>query len=341
MADDPPLVHPVRGARAVTRWWAGGHGVAGSALGAAVTPLELLYRAVLAVRNQAFEAEVLRVHRVAVPVVSVGNLAVGGAGKTPVAAWLVDQLIARGHVPALLHGGYAHDEPALHRAWHPGLLVFAERDRVAAAHRAIAAGASVLILDDGFQHRRLARDVDLLLVAAENWRKPRRLLPRGPWREPAAAAKRATLIVVTRKVAPESRAAGVATELERLGGRPVARIALLPAGWRNAAGGDGRPAGEAMAVAAVADPELFAASAQSAGATVAELHAYPDHFRYSARDAAAITRAARGRPILTTEKDWIKLASLLDDTQVWLLQQRVVVEDGAALIRSALDGLAA
>jgi tetraacyldisaccharide 4'-kinase len=324
----------------VARWWADECGAGGRRLRTLLAPAEAAYRSAIWVRNLAYDAGVLRVTKLSVPVISVGNLSIGGSGKTPVAAWIVDELIRRGHRPALLHGGYAHDEPELHRRWHPEVLVIAQRDRIAAGRRAMAEGATVLVLDDGFQHRRLARNADLVLIAAEAWTPRPLLLPRGPWRERLGAARRATLLAVTRKVADVATARAVADAVsKRTGGMTVVGLALVPDGWRRASGRTGEPSGTAIAVAGVAQPALFVANARAVGAEVGELLAYPDHHAYTAEDGERIRRAARGRPILTTEKDWVKLAGLLDGHQVWLLVQRVEVDWGEDALFATLDVL--
>jgi tetraacyldisaccharide-1-P 4'-kinase len=222
---------------AARRLWAGEMGVRGSALGAALAPAAAAYRLGVAARNRAYDAGLLPAWHAGIPVVSVGNIAVGGTGKTPFAHWLAVQLRARGRTPAILHGGYAADEPALHRRWAADIAVVVGRDRVHGAQQARAGGADVLVLDDGFQHRRLHRDLDIVLVAAERWQgASARLLPRGPWREPVTALRRATLVVVTRKTATEQAAqqvaADVAAVLGRADGPSVLRVHLRAGEWR-------------------------------------------------------------------------------------------------------------
>lgn len=324
----------------VARWWAGGYGVQGGLLRLLTLPLEGAYRAAIGARNRAYDAGLVQVVRLPLPVVSVGNLAVGGAGKTPVAAWIATELVARGHRPAVLHGGYGADEPELHRRWNPEIPVHVGRDRARSGRGAAAEGATALVLDDAFQHRRVGRDVDLVLVAAESWTPAARLLPRGPWREGPRALGRATHVAVTRKTASAEVAAAVARRLAAYTDVPVATLALRPAGWRNADGIAAQPPSEpALAVAAIAQPELFRVSARIAGADVGDLIAFPDHHRYDAADARRVVAAAAGRPILTTEKDWVKLRGLLRDVRVWMLLQRVELEEGGEALRAALDGL--
>lgn len=313
------------------------------AWGWCLAPAELIYRVALALRTRLHASGWPEAARAAVPVVSVGNLVVGGTGKTPVARWVVEQLLSRGARPAVLHGGYGGDEPELHRAWYPEVPVLVGRDRVAAAEKAAAGGATVLVLDDGFQHLRLARDLDLVLVTAEGWCRSPHLLPRGPWREPVSALARAQVVAVTRKVAPPEASQQVAREVRELApAADVVRLELRAAGWRRAlegSGGQETPRGEVVGVAGVARPDLFLAQARQSGAQVAEMLALPDHYHYDARAAGRIRRASGGRPVVTTAKDAIKLRELLPDVQLWVLEQSVVVESGESQLASRLDAL--
>ena len=322
----------------VTRWWAGQLGSAGAFLDVVAAPLEWAYRGAVAARNTAYEHGLLEAHAVGVPVISVGNLSVGGSGKTPVSGWLISELQRRGRRPALLHGAYAPDEPELHRRWAPGVPVLENRDRLAAAARAVAEGADVLVLDDAFQHRRIARDLDLLLVACESWGRRIRLLPRGGWREPPGSARRASLIAVTRRRAPAELAERAAAELARLApGVRVIRLHLRPAGWRHQGDAAPPPGQPALAVAAVADPGSFLDNARSAGAVLHDQRWWRDHHRYHAADAALILARAGTAPIVTTEKDWVKLERLLPADRVWVLRQEVAVESGHAELAAALE----
>ncbi|MGH7552880.1 MAG: tetraacyldisaccharide 4'-kinase [Longimicrobiales bacterium] len=324
------------------RLWNGEGGSTLEGLRLALAPFEAVYRLTVAARNRAYDAGLLRTVRVDARVLSVGNLSVGGTGKTPVAAWLAAELVERGQRPAILHGGYATDEPDLHRVWNPNVPVIVGRDRVAGGMRAIAGGSTVLVLDDGFQHRRLERDLDLVLIAAESWTPAPKLLPRGPWRERPDALRRATLIAITRKTADAARTANVVRSVRAFSARaPIVTLAIRPAGWRRADGREGKPPGEVVAVAGIAAPAPFVANAREAGAHVSGVITYSDHHAYDARDGDSIASAAQGRAIVTTEKDWMKLAGRLDDTQVWLLRQRVDVEAGEHALGEAIETLLA
>src|SRR5436309_1283897 len=133
----------------------------------ALAPPAWLYSSIVRVRGALFDRDVLHAHRSAVPVLSIGNLSVGGTGKTPLAAWAAARLRAAGARPAVLLRGYGGDEPLVHAVLNPEVPVIVDPDRVAAARKALDAGADCAILDDGFQHRRLARIADWVLVSAE------------------------------------------------------------------------------------------------------------------------------------------------------------------------------
>ena len=167
----------------VLGWWAGEGGTMGGLLRFAAIPLELGYRLATGVWGRMYDGGVLPLQRAPVPVISVGNLTVGGSGKTPLACWLMRGLRDRGEKPALVARGYGEDEILLHKRWNPDIPIIAEEDRAYGAWKAARKGATVVVLDDGFQHRRLARELDIVLVAASTPRIAR-LLPRGPFREP-------------------------------------------------------------------------------------------------------------------------------------------------------------
>jgi tetraacyldisaccharide 4'-kinase len=321
------------GARLVDRAWRGESRPLQNALAVPAA----LFRLAATAYHTAYDRGWLRSYVAPLPVVSIGNLTVGGTGKTPFARWVVLQLLERGARPAILHGGYANDEPALLRAWFPDLAVLVGKDRLKGIRQAAAAGATVAVLDDGFQHRRVRRDLDLVLVAAEDWDQPHHPLPRGRWREPPAALRRASIAVLTRKTLSAERAAEVAVELGRYG-RPLVRAALCPAGWLDLAGGvQAPPRDEVVAVAGVGRPDLFFQNAAQAGARLSGCMAFRDHHVYDDADLAAIREAAGERGVVTTAKDAPKLATLAQTTRLWILDQRVEIEAGTETLSKALD----
>lgn len=294
----------------------------------ALSGLEMLYRSGVKVRNAAFDVGIRRAQHASVPVISIGNIVAGGAGKTPLTRWIVDDLMSRGRKVAVLHGGYGSDEPALHRRWQPATIVIEERNRVQAAAAAFEQGADVIVLDDAFQHRRLARDLDIVLLPVET--QSSHLLPKGPLREPESALQRADLVIVTRKTATAEEAQRLAARIHDQYQKPVAVAAILPAEPIHVTG-------EAMVVAAIARPDLLLRQLQDEGVKVVGVIAYPDHHDYTIRDAAYIRRATRGLPILTTEKDAIKLVSVFDASELLVLKQKVVIEEGSERLRAMLE----
>lgn len=315
---------------------AGGGGAAGAVARTAMIPASWLFGAAAAGHHALYDRGLRPVERVPVPVFSVGNLRVGGSGKTPFAAWLVERLLERGRRPGLLHGGYADDEPALHRLWHPDVPVFVGRERAVSARRAAEAGCDALVLDDAFQHRRLHRDADIVLLAAEHAQEKPRPLPAGPWREPLRALGRADLLVITRKTADADAAAALGDRLGREHGVPWAAVHLRPGPLQALARPEGAT-GEVLAVAALADPEPFFRNLEGQGVRLAGVLRFPDHHVYSAADVVRIRAAAAGRPVATTAKDAVKLGALMRGDELLVLEQSVVVERGARELDSLLD----
>jgi tetraacyldisaccharide 4'-kinase len=319
-------------------------GAAGAVLSAVAAPLEWVYAAEVRRRDLRYRATPgARVEGLGV--VSVGNLAVGGTGKTPVAAWAVRLLAEAGAHPVLLSRGYGEDEILLHRRWSPTVPVHASADRLAAAQTAREEGADVAVLDDGFQHRRLARDVDVVLLAAED-AFPGRMLPRGPYREPAAALARAHAVVVTRRNAPAAAATALAREIyRRHPAVPVAVLSLLPGDWSTLAGEPAdAPEGAVLAAAGVARPETFrrqVAEATGYGVSDVELVAFPDHHAFTAADARALRRRAGTRTLVVTEKDAVKLEAQADALgSVRVLGVRLKWEAGEDEVRTLVAALA-
>lgn len=329
--------------RFAREWWSGRIGPAGTLLSIVTLPLTWGWWSVTWLRNRKYQRiGGARVERVTV--LSVGNLAVGGTGKTPIASWLVAHLTARGLRPALVSRGYGRDELLLHRKWQPDVLLVADKDRVAAVRRAHEQGATTVVLDDGFQHRRLERQVDIVLIAVED-PFPGRLLPRGPYREPAQALGRAQVVVLTRKTASleearerERAVLAVAPQVVTCGAR------LAPDGWSDLGGREVElDARAVLAVAGIAHPEAFGCLVTELTGASVELMAFPDHHEYSTPDVDRIQAKAGGRAIAVTEKDAVKLASFQDRLDfVHVLSLEVRWDWGrealAELIEAALPG---
>jgi len=251
--------------------------------------------------------------RLPLPTIAVGNLSVGGTGKTPLAAWIAGYCLGRGRRPAILLRGYGGDEPLVHARLVPQAIVVADPDRVAGAAVARAQGAGVLVLDDAYQLLDVARDVNIVVVSAESAVGSPWPLPAGPWRERWDALLRADVIVVTRKRATAAAAGALADALaRRRPGAPVctAWLALdhlegMETGRRCDAGTlAGR---RIVAAAGIADPASFSEQLAAAGATV-QLVAYQDHHPFSPGDVRRLAQAAAGGDyVVVTEKDAVKL----------------------------------
>jgi tetraacyldisaccharide 4'-kinase len=334
--------------RAAERVWRG-DGLGSRIARSALAPAEALYATAVAARGALYDRGLRATHPLALPALSVGNVTVGGTGKTPVAAWMAGQLRARGARPAIVLRGYGGDEPLVHRALNPGLLVIVHADRVAGAEAARAAGADVVVLDDAFQHRRARRLVDLVLVSADHWDGRVRLLPAGPWREPLSALRRASQLLVTRKAVSAAVADEVAAALGRVAPEvPVATVHLEADALRAAQGEAERPlasvAGERLlAVSAIGDPDAFRAQLEGAGASV-DAVAFADHHAYTAAEAARLAaRAAHADRVVCTLKDAVKLGPLWPRaaTPLWYVSQRLSVERGAREVERAVDTLLA
>jgi tetraacyldisaccharide 4'-kinase len=317
----------------VDRIWFGDDAVA--AAGRAVLwPLSVAYSGVMRLRGRLYDAGVLPSEEPVLPAISVGNLTVGGTGKTPIAAWLAGELSAQAH-PAIVLRGYGGDEIEVHRRLNPGVPIIANPDRAEGVAAAKQAGADVVVLDDAFQHRRVARQADILVLSAEQMLRPRRLLPAGPWREPVSALRRADLVVVTRKSADAGRAAGaLALARQAAPEKPLAVVHLAPRALASTTDGeiaslDRVRGANVLAIAAIGEPTLFARQLEALGARVT-VAAFRDHHAFTDADVAALARQAGNGLALCTLKDAVKLADRWPGpSRLWYVSQQLVVDQGA------------
>ena len=309
---------------------------------AALWPLERLYALSMRARGSMYDASVLRASGAALPTLSVGNLTVGGTGKTPVAAWLARRL-AGGARPAIVLRGYGGDEVAVHRALNPGIPVIAMPNRAAGVRLAQERGCDVVVLDDAFQHRRLVPTQSVLLVSAEQLERPRRLLPAGPWREPLTCARRADIAVITRKSASSMGADESVGALRRAAPAvPIAVVHLAPHALVSATDERTLPLSElrgkdVVAIAAIGEPDLFARQLDQLGARV-HLVKFRDHYSFTNDDVRTLALNVRADAFaVCTLKDAVKLGHRwLGNSRLWYVSQRLVVEQGAEHIDRVL-----
>src|SRR5882762_228107 len=272
-------------------------------------PLAGAYWAVMKLRAARGRADAVRLP---LPTIAVGNLSLGGTGKTPLAAWIAAYCVTRGRTPGILLRGYGGDEPLVHRRLVPQAVVVANPDRVAGAVAARAQGAHVLVLDDAYQLLGVGRDLNIAVVSAESAAASPWPLPAGPWREGRDALRRADLIVVTRKAASAEAAAALAERLGRVGRTPLCLASLAVSHLEGMRSGGRQElavlAGRrVVAAAGIADPESFAQQLGTAGASV-QLVAYQDHHAYRPADLERLVQAAAGGDyVVVTEKDAVKL----------------------------------
>ena len=336
--------------RLIERLWRGDDALSRLAR-VVLAPLAGAFRVATAARGWMYDHSILRVARSAIPVVSIGNLSVGGTGKTPFAAWIASELARRGGQPAVVLRGYGGDEPLVHARLNPGIPVLIEPRRAEGVRRAVELGASVAILDDAFQHRSAARAADVALVAAEQWQRSVRLLPAGPWREPLSALRRASLAVITRKTADDSAVDSLASAIRNAApGIPQAVVRFSLGEFRSAARDavvDSQPLSvlqhrPVTAIAGIADSGAFFRQLSDKGAIVTG-HRFPDHHRFSASDIAHILDdlPPGDTLVVCTLKDAVKLASMwpASGPSLWYVSQALEVESGGEAIEKLLSDL--
>ncbi|MCC6319569.1 MAG: tetraacyldisaccharide 4'-kinase [Gemmatimonadaceae bacterium] len=309
-----------------------------------LAPAEWAFRAAVAARNVAYDRGVAPTHASELPAVSIGNVTVGGTGKTPVAAWVAAHLRASGASPAVVLRGYGGDEADVHAVLNPAIPVIVNPDRVAATRDARSRGCDVAVLDDAFQHRRAHRDLDVVLVSADvPW--PTHCLPAGPLREPWSAMRRADLVVVTRKAAPVEVARDRAERARRAGATTIVQASLALGPLRSVTAGDAAPIDlvsmgdrRLLAIAGVANPGAFFDQLHAAGARVVGAP-FPDHHTFSDADVKdLIRRAGHADLVVCTLKDAVKLRQHWPRSgpTLWYVSQRLELADGEEVMAGAL-----
>ena len=339
---------------------------------AAFLPVSFLWGAVSKSRNLLYDRGIARVQRLSVPVVSIGNITAGGTGKTPLTIHLARILLAAGERPLVLSRGYrsggsgtrvvsdgtcvvlgpaeAGDEPVLIARSVKGLPVVVDPDRLRGGRMAVVRfGPSVILLDDGYQHRRLARDLDIVLLNALDPFGRYAMLPSGLLREPFRGLARADLFVLTH--APdEEPLETLHAVVRRFNARaPLLRArhraeGLLPLPQAGAQASGPEPLGRihgarVYAFCAIGNPEGFRETLLAAGAHIAGFETFRDHHPVTAADAARLVRAASRAEadlIVTTEKDAVRLPALDTGPPAYALRIRMEITPEAELTERVL-----
>jgi tetraacyldisaccharide 4'-kinase len=299
--------------------------------------LSIPYSAVMQLRSLGYKAGFFSTHRLPKPVISIGNITVGGTGKTPIVALIARHCLESGKRVAVLTRGYgglsegktgivsdgrnilmtsaeAGDEPFMLAEKIPGLMVVVGADRYKAGLYAVEhLDPDIFILDDGFQHMRLHRDLNILLLDNSRPFGNGRVLPAGLLREPRSAAKRADFIICTR--------CGESDPSDHFPGVPFCGATHELAGVVSRVGGQAEPllnlfSLQGVAFAGVAEPASFFSMLDEAGLNISVKLSFPDHCRYGGEEIAEILEACgsvRGEYLITTEKDLVKLSPFLQE----------------------------
>jgi tetraacyldisaccharide 4'-kinase len=315
----------------------------------ALLPLSWLFASLAAVRRMLYRAGMLESVRISKPVVVVGNITVGGTGKTPLVIWLARALRNRGHVPGIVtrgYGGTARTWPcdvsgdsdaaivgdeAVLLAIATGELVVADFDRARAAQRAVERGASVVIADDGLQHYRLARDAEIAVIDASRGFGNGHRLPAGPLRESVRRLAATDAVVFNMRGSSSESVARLGHPLEM---KMRTRVTFA----RSLTTGEQRPlrafaGAKVHAVAGIGHPEAFFDSLRAHGLSL-ETRALPDHARIAAADLSFGDDA----PIFMTDKDAVKCRGLAD-ARCWAVPLEIELDDADALVDAILRKL--
>ena len=322
-----------------------GEGAVLDATRSLLAPLSLAYRTGIAGRNALYDAGVLKSVAPAIPAVSIGNLSVGGTGKTPVSSWIAGRLLDRGGHPAIVLRGYGDDERLVHKRLQPDVPVIASPDRARGIARAFAEGADIAVMDDAFQHRRVRRMADIVLISADQWTGRRLLLPAGPWREPLSALNRATLIIVTRKAVSDQASDSTCSAIHEV--VPHLPIVILSLRLENLVRDDGSIKTsvselrdtKVLAIAAIADTRAFVKQLEDAGASV-RAALYPDHHPFDRAEAERLAKSlVPNERAICTLKDAVKLAPLWPRaaSPLWYVSQRVIPAAGVEHLEALFD----
>ena len=329
-------------------------GVPAAILRAALHGLSLPYSAAVRARNAAYDTRIKRSHTPPVPVISVGNITAGGTGKTPVVAYLSRWFSERQIRVVLLSRGYRslngeeNDEKRVLDRLCPGVPHIQHRDRVASAARAInECDARLLILDDGFQHRRLARTLDIVLIDVSCPFGYGSLLPRGLLREPVSSLRRADLVVLTRVgQCDELALKSLRDTITRVRHNDrIVETCFAPAGLVNASrqttGLDDMRERRIAAFCGIGNPQAFQQTLASARLELVAFHAFPDHHHYGEADLdQLVDMSARSGAdaLVTTLKDLVKINhDRLGDYSLWAAGIETQIVSGDVYLQDELD----
>ncbi|MEO1983411.1 MAG: tetraacyldisaccharide 4'-kinase [Fuerstiella sp.] len=304
-----------------------GRGILPGIFRSVLRALSAPYALFMSLRNAAFNVGFMNSTAVSVPVIAIGNLTTGGTGKTPIVATVVKALQEQGLRPGIVSRGYRadntgeNDEKRVLELLCPNVPHEQNPNRVTASEKLIASeGVDVIVLDDAFQHRRIARDLNIVLIDATNPFGYGYLLPRGLLREPVSSLNRADMVLITRSAnVTEDALQEIEATVRRHNAKLVDhtyRVSFRPSGLIAGSGEDARTtdvvANQPVTVmTAIGNPEAFVATCRQIEANIAATRFFPDHHHYTQDDLEEVQELAKtaGTPlILTTLKDLVKIA---------------------------------
>lgn len=337
-----------------------------------LSPLSSIFRAASDARRKLYEKGIFKSHDLGVPVVSVGNLTVGGTGKTPLVALVAKELAQNGHRVCVLTRGYKRADPNQRVLVSDGKRILADAEKsgdepfelankllriaaVVADKKRVEAGvwarqnlgATAFVLDDGFQHLRLKRKLDIVTIDATNPFGNEKLLPAGILREPPESLKRAGLIVVTRadlneniedlknkirKYNPDSPLLLAKTKINGL--KPLTEFLKFPTQNTNLQNVAPRNDQSALAFCALGNPAAFFADLNKENFNLKATKAFADHYAYTQADVEVIERKAKengAKILLTTAKDAVKLNDLKFNTPCFVVEIELETDDQKTL----------
>jgi len=335
--------------------------------GILTSPVSLIYGTAITIRNILYNTSILKIHSVDTPVISVGNISVGGTGKTPLVEFIADKLLKEGHKPAVISRGYkrkgkgiitvfdgsrflvspslAGDEPYLIAKTLSEIPVVVGSNRYdAALYTQNLFNPDVIILDDAFQHRRLNRNINIVIIDSSNPWGNRSLLPGGPLREPLSSLKRADVVVLSR-VNESGNTDIIFNKIRPYYSAPVVLSGYVPESWvglNNNIKDIGTLKGKSViAFTATGNPDSFRRTLKNTSVNIADFIHFKDHHWFTQKDINRITdkaKAVNAEALVTTEKDMVRLYDTgKTDLPVYSLRIRVDILQGINYFNTILE----
>lgn len=281
--------------------------------------ISLIYGVCINIVAWAYEKGIRKRYKAGVPVVSVGNITLGGTGKTPFSVFIADEILKLGRKPAIIIRGYGKDESKMLKEELADVPVYVGQDRVRLAEEARKEGAEVIVLDDGFQHRRLERDLEIVLIDSYSLFGNGYLFPRGVLRERVTSLDRADLLVLTKidRISNEGKDELLSLLRKLTPDKPVVLAQHRPSSLTDPTGASysaGSITGEKVTiVSGIADPDYFEFLIKKLGGHVSVRIDYTDHHQYTQKDIEKIAKEsslAGAEKIIITKKDYVKIREL-------------------------------